>query len=69
MDSESIIKIEITKKQMEDALFGEVDLRKLSLDFATQILSKEPTPAQARAVLALAWNEIMQRSRLTARKD
>ena len=69
MESEIIMKIEMTKKQVDEALFGEVELRKLSLDFATQVLSKEPTPAQAQAVLALAWNEIMQRSRLTARKD
>ena len=72
MEPADIMKIEMTVEQANRILFGDrysISLRTEAMDFSSRILANEPTPAQAQAALVLAWNEILERSRLTCRKN
>lgn len=54
-------------KEAFSALPEDNRLRMAPEQIATIILFNNPTPAQAQAALVLAWNEILERSRLTYR--
>lgn len=72
MEPADVMKIEMTVEQANHILFGDrrgVSVRTEAMCFATSILANEPTPAQAQAALVLAWNEILERSRLTCLKN
>ena len=72
MKPADVMKIEMTLEQADEVLCENrttASIREEAIYFATRILSQEPTPAQAQAALVLAWNEILERSKLTYRRD
>ena len=70
MEPADIMKIGMSvdeAKEAFSALPEDNRLRMAPEQIATIILFNNPTPAQAQAALVLAWNEILERSRLTYR--
>ena len=72
MEPADIMKIGMSvdeAKEAFSALPEDNRLRMAPEQIATIILFNNPTPAQAQAALVLAWNEILERSKLTYRRD
>ena len=70
MEPADIMKINMSvaeaKAQLEQ-LPAHYRLRHAPEDFMIRILAEKPTPAQAQAILVLAWNSILSRSEISFR--